>query len=338
MAILITGGLGYIGSHTCVELLNRGEDIIIVDNLHNSSMKVLSRIEAITGQCPMFYRMDLNNESALSSVFDVHPIDAVIHFAGVKSVGESIEKPEFYYRNNLNATITLCRVMQAHGVRKLVFSSSAVVYSMENEMPVHESSITGSCTNPYGWTKYMCEQILRDIAKANPTWSVVLLRYFNPVGAHTSGLIGECPNGVPNNLMPYLTQTAIGKRPHLYVFGNDYDTPDGTGVRDYIHVTDLAEAHIAALDWADHHHSIEIFNIGTGKGYSVLQLIDVFSKVNGVEVPYEITERRAGDLAVCYADPAKSEQLLGWKARKTLEEMCRDAWNWQQKNPNGYEG
>lgn len=337
MAVLITGGLGYIGSHTAVELLQTGQEVVIVDNLYNSNLKVLERIEAITGQCPMFYQMDLNNERALSSVFDVHPIEYVIHFAGAKAVGESIEKPEFYYHNNLNSTITLCRVMRAHGVHKLVFSSSATVYSMDNPMPVHEGSITGNCTNPYGWTKYMSEQILQDIAKANPTWAVILLRYFNPVGAHASGLIGESPNGVPNNLMPYITQTAVGKRPLLQIFGGDYDTIDGTCIRDFIHVADLASAHRAALQWTDTHSGIEVFNIGTGTGYSVLQLVEAFVRATGVEIPYEIVSRRPGDLAVVYADPAKSAQLLGWKAKKSLEEMCCDAWNWQKKNPNGYE-
>ncbi len=336
MAILITGGLGYIGSHTCVELLQQGHEVVIVDNLYNSSMKVLERIEAITGKCPMFCRMDLNNEGALSSVFDAHSIEYVIHFAGAKAVGESIEKPEFYYRNNLNSTMTLCRVMAVHGVKKLVFSSSATVYSMDNSMPVSETSATGNCTNPYGWTKYMGEQILRDIAKADPEWSVVLLRYFNPVGAHPSGMIGESPNGIPNNLMPYITQVAVGKRPQLQIFGGDYDTPDGTCIRDFIHVDDLASAHAAALRWTDTHTGIEVFNIGSGKGYSVLQLVTTFAEVNGVEIPCQVTDRRAGDLAVVYADPTKSEQLLGWKAQKSLEEMCRDAWNWQKKNPGGY--
>lgn len=336
MAILITGGLGYIGSHTAVELLNADREVILVDNLYNSNLKVLERIEAITGKCPMFYPIDLTNEKALSSVFDLHPIEKVIHFAGYKAVGESIAKPIDYYDNNLNATLTLCKVMAAHGVKKLVFSSSATVYTMDNVMPVSETAHTGGCTNPYGWTKYMGEQILRDIVKADPSWSVVLLRYFNPVGAHASGLIGESPNGIPNNLMPYITQTAVGKRPLLQIFGGDYDTPDGTCIRDFIHVTDLADAHRAALRWLDDHAGTEVFNIGSGTGYSVLQLVEAFVRVNGVEIPYKIVDRRPGDLAVVYADVTKSAQLLGWKAKKTLEDMCRDAWNWQKMNPNGY--
>ena len=338
MAILVTGGLGYIGSHTCVELLNRGYEIVILDNLHNSNPEVLNRIERITGKKPRFYNLDICVEEKLSEVFDTHPIESVIHFAAVKAIGESLEKPELYYSNNLNSTITLCRVMKAHGVSKLVFSSSAVVYSRNNSMPVDENAAVGYCTNPYGWTKYMCEQIIRDSAAANPEWSVVLLRYFNPVGAHESGLIGESPNGVPSNLMPYITQTAVGKRPQLQIFGGDYDTPDGTGVRDFVHVVDLASAHVAALKWTDTHPGTETFNVGTGTGYSVLQVVETFAKTNQVDVPYSIVGRRLGDLATCYADPRKSEKLLGWKAQKTLEEMCRDAWNWQRQNPNGYEG
>lgn len=337
MAILVTGGLGYIGSHTCVELLRCGYEIIIVDNLHNAKTEVLKRIEIITEKKPRFYQLDLNDERALNAVFATNSIEGVIHFAGYKSIGESLEQPDAYYHNNLNSTITLCRVMEAHGVKKLVFSSSAVVYSRDNQMPVCEEAITGNCTNPYGWTKFMCEQILRDFANANAGWAVVLLRYFNPVGAHPSGLIGESPNGVPSNLMPYITQTAVGKRPQLQIFGGDYDTPDGTGVRDFIHVVDLANAHISALQWANCNFGVEVFNIGTGMGYSVLQVVETFARVNGVEIPYIIAQRRPGDLAACYAEPAKSERILGWKAKKSLEEMCRDAWNWQRKNPNGYE-
>ena len=337
MAILVTGGLGYIGSHTCVELLNCGCEVVVVDNLHNSNPEVLKRIEAITEKQPIFYNLDLNDEKELSKVLGSHSVDGVIHFAGFKAIGESIEKPEDYYYNNLNSTMTLCRVMKKHGVKKLVFSSSAVVYSKYNTMPVHEGSTTGDCTNPYGWTKYMCEQILRDFTFANPDWSVVLLRYFNPVGAHPSGLIGESPKGTPSNLMPYITQTAIGKRPQLQIFGGDYDTLDGTGVRDFIHVVDLANAHIAALKWTEDHTGTETFNIGTGTGCSVLQVVETFEKVNQVGVPHIIVERRPGDLATCYADPSKSERILGWKAEKSLEEMCRDAWNWQKRNPNGYE-
>lgn len=337
MAILVTGGLGYIGSHACVELLRCSYDIVVVDNLHNSKAEVLNRIETITGKKPIFYPLDLNDERALNAVFDAHTIDGVIHFAGYKAIGESLEQPDAYYSNNLNSTITLCRVMKAHGVKKLVFSSSAVVYSRNNPMPVNEASVAGDCTNPYGWTKYMCEQILRDFTHANPDWAVVLLRYFNPVGAHPSGLIGESPNGIPSNLMPYITQTAIGKRPQLQIFGGDYDTPDGTGVRDFVHVVDLANAHISALEWTDCNYGVETFNIGTGTGYSVLQVVETFARVNELEIPYVITARRPGDLATCYADPTKSERILGWKAEKTLEEMCRDAWNWQKQNPNGFE-
>jgi len=336
MKILVTGGMGYIGSHTCVELLNLGMDVVIVDNLANSNPAVLDRVETITGKRPLFYQLDVCDEGALSKVFDEHKIDCVIHFAGMKAVGESVAIPEKYYSNNLGSTLTLSRVMAKHNVKKIIFSSSATVYSGDNEMPLRETSRTGNCTNPYGWTKYMGEQILRDIALADEEWSVVLLRYFNPIGAHHSGLIGEDPKGVPNNLMPYISQVAVGRREKLGVFGNDYDTHDGTGVRDYIHVVDLAKGHVAAISYATAHTGAEVFNLGTGTGYSVLDMVKSFEKVNGVAVPYEITPRRPGDLATCYADPAKSREGLGWVAEKSLDDMCRDTWNWQKNNPNGY--
>lgn len=337
MKILVTGGAGYIGSHTCVELIEAGHEPIVVDNLCNSNAKSLDRVGRITGQTPVFYEGDVRDAELLEQVFSDHAIGCVIHFAGLKAVGESVAKPLEYYENNLGSTMTLCRVMAKHGVKKLIFSSSATVYSGDNEMPLRETSRTGNCTNPYGWTKYMGEQILRDIAKADQEWSVVLLRYFNPVGAHRSGCIGEHPNGIPNNLMPFISQTAIGKRHHLSVFGSDYPTPDGTGVRDYIHVVDLAKGHAAAVDYLMTHAGEAVFNLGTGNGYSVLDMVRAFEQANGVPVPYEIAARRPGDLAVCYADPAKSRELLGWQAEYDQVDMCRDAWNWQKQNPNGYD-
>ena len=338
MTILVTGGMGYIGSHTCVELLNRGEDVVIVDNLVNSNPEALNRVEAITGKRPAFYELDVRDEEKLSAVFEAHRIDAVIHFAGLKAVGESVAKPMLYYDNNLNSTITLCRVMERFGVKRMIFSSSATVYSGDNEMPLTENSKTGNCTNPYGWTKYVGEQILRDLTKADSAWSVVLLRYFNPVGAHESGTIGEDPKDIPNNLMPYISQVAVGRLDHLSVFGDDYPTPDGTGVRDYIHVVDLARGHVAAIDYLMSHTGTEVFNLGTGTGYSVLDMVHAFEKANGISVPYEITPRRPGDLPTCYADPQKSAEVLGWKAERTLEDMCRDSFHWQSKNPKGYTG
>ena len=337
MNVLVTGGAGYIGSHTCVKLVEAGHQPIVIDNLCNSSSESLNRVEQITGVEIPFVQGDVCDEALLEQVFGKWSIDCVIHFAGLKAVGESVAKPLAYYMNNLGSTMTLCKVMAAHGVKKIVFSSSATVYSGDNEMPLRENSKTGNCTNPYGWTKYMGEQILRDIAKADAEWSVVLLRYFNPVGAHASGKIGEHPNGVPNNLMPYISQTAIGKRHHLSVFGNDYPTPDGTGVRDYIHVEDLAQGHVAALGYLTENKGEAVFNLGTGHGYSVLDMVHAFEEANGVPVPYEIAARRPGDLAVCYADPAKSEEVLNWKATHDLVDMCRDSWNWQSKNPNGYD-
>ena len=338
MTILVTGGMGYIGSHTCVELLEQGMEVVIADNLVNSNPEALNRVAEITGKRPVFYELDVRDEEKLSAVFEAHKIDAVIHFAGLKAVGESVAKPMLYYDNNLNSTITLCRVMERYGVKRLIFSSSATVYSGDNEMPLTEASKTGNCTNPYGWTKYFGEQILRDLTKADSAWSLVLLRYFNPVGAHESGTIGEDPKDIPNNLMPYISQVAVGRLHHLSVFGNDYPTPDGTGVRDYIHVVDLARGHVAAIDYLMNHTGAEAFNLGTGSGYSVLDMVHAFEEANGVEIPYEITPRRPGDLPTCYADPAKSAQVLHWKAEHTLLDMCRDSFHWQSLNPNGYKG
>ena len=337
MKVLVTGGAGYIGSHTCVELIEAGYTPIVVDNLCNSSAKSLERVKEITGQDITFYQGDVCDEALLDAILSEHEVICAIHFAGLKAVGESVAMPLEYYRNNLLSTLTLCKVLGKHGVKKIVFSSSATVYSGDNEMPLREKSKTGNCTNPYGWTKYMGEQILRDIAKADGEWSVVNLRYFNPVGAHKSGLIGEHPNGIPKNLMPFISQTAIGKRHHLNVFGNDYPTHDGTGVRDYIHVVDLARGHVAAIKYLLSHTGEGVFNLGTGTGYSVLDMVKAFESANGVSVPYEIADRRPGDLATCYAEPAKSREVLGWQAQFDQNDMCRDSWNWQSKNPNGYD-
>lgn len=336
MNVLVTGGSGYIGSHTCLELLGLGHAVVVVDNLSNSSRESLRRVEALTGKTVPFYEQDLRDERALGAVFDAHPIDCAIHLAGLKAVGESVSKPLEYYANNLGSTLTLCKVMGERGVKRLVFSSSATVYSGDNEMPLRETSRTGNCTNPYGWSKYMNEQILRDLTRADPDWSVVQLRYFNPVGAHGSGELGEDPSGIPNNLMPYITQTAAGRRERLSVYGDDYPTPDGTGVRDYIHVVDLARGHAAALDYLMTHTGEAVFNLGTGTGYSVLDMVHAFERINGVEVPYAVTSRRPGDLPACWADPSKSREILGWQATLGLEDMCRDAWRWQSKNPMGY--
>ena len=337
MKILVTGGTGYIGSHTCVELIEAGYTPIVIDNLSNSNPEGLRRVGEITGKTVEFIEGDVRDEALLDEILTKHEISCAIHFAGLKAVGESVAKPLAYYQNNLDATLTLCKVMAKHDVKRIVFSSSATVYSGDNEMPLRETSKTGNCTNPYGWTKYMGEQILRDIAKADPAWSVVNLRYFNPVGAHASGKIGEHPNGIPNNLMPYISQTAIGRRDHLNVFGNDYPTHDGTGVRDYIHVVDLAKGHVAAIRYLMSHTGESVFNLGTGHGYSVLDMVNAFETANGVKVPYVITECRPGDLPACYADPSKSLEVLGWKAERDLVDMCRDTWNWQKHNPNGYE-
>ena len=335
MNILLTGGAGFIGSHTEVELLNAGHDVVVVDNLYNSSEKVIDRVEELTGKKVKFYNADACDFAAMDRVLNENTVDAVIHFAAYKAVGESVAKPLEYYRNNLDCTLTVCEAMKKHGVKRFIFSSSATVYGIPDHMPLDETMPT-SCTNPYGWTKYMNERILTDVAKANPDWSVVLLRYFNPIGAHESGRIGEMPNGIPNNLLPYVSQVAAGKLAYLHVFGDDYPTPDGTGVRDYIHVVDLARGHIAAADFAMKHTGTEIINLGTGHGYSVLDIVKAFEKVNGVKVPYKIEARRPGDIAECWADPTKAKELLGWTAQKNLEDMCRDAWRWQTQNPNGY--
>ena len=336
MTILVTGGAGYIGSHTCVELLNAGYDVVIIDNLYNSNQKAVDRIEEITGKKVKFYPDDMMDRAAVKRVFDENKIDAVIHFAGLKAVGESVHKPIEYYRTNIGSTLNLTDEMRAHGCKNIIFSSSATVYGDPAEIPITENCPKGTCTNPYGWTKWMQEQILTDIHTADPEWNVILLRYFNPIGAHKSGLIGEDPKGIPNNLLPYVAQVAIGKLPEINVFGNDYDTPDGTGVRDYIHVVDLARGHVKAIERFAKKDGVFICNLGTGHGYSVLDVIHAFEKACGKELPYVIRERRPGDIATCYSSPAKAEKELGWTAEFDLEEMCRDSWNWQQKNPNGY--
>ena len=328
--VLLTGGTGFIGSHTAVELLNAGEDLVIVDDLSNSEASVIDRIEEITGKRPAFYQADAADKTAMDRVFTEHPIDAVVHFAGFKAVGDSVCKPVEYYRNNLDTLLTLLETMRGHKVKHIIFSSSATVYGMSENVPFTEDAPTGDCTNPYGWTKFMIEQILRDVAVADPELSIVLLRYFNPIGAHESGLIGEKPNGIPNNLMPYIMQVAAGILPQLSVFGNDYPTPDGTGVRDYIHVVDLAKGHVAALRYALSHAGVEAVNLGTGNGYSVLDVVHAFERVNGVRVPYIVAPRRSGDLATCYAGTEKAKIILGWQAEKNIEDMCRDAWRWQQ--------
>ncbi|MEG3309898.1 UDP-glucose 4-epimerase GalE [Streptococcus sp. SS-4456] len=337
MSILVTGGAGYIGSHTVVELLKLGKDVVIVDNLSNSSILVLDRIETITGKRPGFYQLDVANKVALREVFEKESIEAAIHFAGYKAVGESVEKPVMYYENNIMSTLALVEVMAEFGVKKIVFSSSATVYGLNNPSPLVETMPT-SATNPYGYTKVMLEQILRDVEVADKEWSIALLRYFNPIGAHESGLIGEDPAGIPNNLMPFVAQVAVGKRPELSVFGDDYDTVDGTGVRDYIHVIDLALGHIKALEKISTTAGVHTYNLGSGQGTSVLELVQAFEKVNGVPVPYKIVDRRPGDVATCYANADKALAELNWKTEKTIEDMCRDTWNWQSKNPNGYQG
>ena len=336
MTVLVCGGMGYIGSHTCVELLERDMDVVIVDNLVNSKTESMKRVSEITGKTPVFYELDLRDEEKLSAVFEAHNIDCVIHFAGLKAVGESVAVPLRYYFNNLVSTLNLCEAMKKYDVRIIVFSSSATVYGDPAEIPIKETTPLGRTTNPYGETKQMIERILTDAHKATPEWSVSLLRYFNPVGAHKSGLMGEDPKGIPNNLFPYVTQVATGRREFLSVFGNDYDTPDGTGVRDYIHVVDLARAHLCALNRARKVTGVEPYNIGTGHGYSVLDIVRSFEEATGKKVPYKIVDRRPGDIATCYADPAKAKEILGWEAEYGMVEMCRDADNWQTKNPNGY--
>lgn len=337
MAILVTGGAGYIGSHTCVELLNEGYEVVVVDNLYNSSEKSLERVKEITGKDVKFYKADLLDQEAVKEIFDKEKIDSVIHFAGLKAVGESVAKPLEYYHNNLTGTLILCDEMRKHGVKNIVFSSSATVYGNPAQIPITEECPKGQVTNPYGWTKSMLEQILTDLHTADEEWNVVLLRYFNPIGAHKSGIIGEDPKGIPNNLIPYITQVAVGKLACLGVFGDDYDTPDGTGVRDYIHVVDLAVGHVKALDKIKENPGVVVYNLGTGNGYSVLEVVKAFEKACGKEIPYQIKPRRAGDIATCYADPAKAAKELHWKAERGLDEMCEDSWRWQSGNPNGYE-
>ena len=333
--VLLTGGAGYIGSHTCVELLNAGYQVVVADNYVNSSPEALKRVKQLTGKDFAVYEADVCDRAAMEDLFSREPIEAAIHFAGLKAVGESVEKPLAYYRNNLDSTLTLLETMKAHGARKLVFSSSATVYAAASQAEMTEDLPTG-CTNPYGWTKYMIEQILRDVCFAGGDWSVALLRYFNPVGAHESGRIGEDPSGIPNNLMPRVMQNALGIIPKLGVFGDDYETADGTCVRDYIHVVDLAKGHVAALHYLDGFSGCEAINLGTGTGYSVLDILKTFEKANGVKLNYEIQPRRAGDAAACYANPEKARRLLNWQAEKTLSDMCRDAWRWQRMNPHGY--
>ena len=336
MAILVTGGAGYIGSHTVVELLNLGKEVVIVDNLSNSSILVLDRIEAITGKRPAFYELDVCDKQGLRKVFEQESIEAAIHFAGYKAVGESVQKPVMYYENNIMSTLALVEVMSEFKVKKIVFSSSATVYGIHNQSPLIETMPT-SATNPYGYTKVMLEQIFKDVHVADSEWSIALLRYFNPIGAHESGLIGENPSGIPNNLMPFIAQVAVGKRPELSVFGDDYDTVDGTGVRDYIHVVDLAIGHIKALEKVSEKKDVYIYNLGSGEGTSVLQLVNTFERVNRVPIPYKIVPRRSGDVATCYANADKAYKELNWKTTKSVEDMCRDTWNWQSKNPNGYQ-
>lgn len=336
MSILLAGGAGYIGSHTAVELIRAGYDVVIADNFDNSSPEVLHRIERITGVRPKMYRTDVKNPDALKTVFTENSIDVVIHFAGLKAVGESVEKPVKYYRNNIDTTLTLLEVMQEAGCKNIVFSSSATIYGEEAPVPYTEDMGRGKCTNPYGWTKNMMEQILEDAAHADKEMSVVLLRYFNPIGADASGLIGEDPQGIPNNLMPYVSQVAVGKREKLTIFGKDYDTPDGTCRRDFIHVTDLAKGHVKAVEYAMKTKDTEVFNMGTGTPYSVLEIVKAFQDANALKIPYEFGPRRPGDLPECWADASKAERILGWKAEKNLVDMCRDTWNWQKNNPDGY--
>ena len=336
MKVLVTGGAGYIGSHTCVEMLEAGMEPVVVDNLSNSKEEALRRVERITGKALTFYRADIRDKAALLEILARHAVSAVVHFAGLKAVGESVAQPLRYYDNNVAGTVTLCQAMAEAGVKRIVFSSSATVYGDPHAVPIREDFPVGATTNPYGRSKFMIEEILRDLHVADPGWRIALLRYFNPVGAHESGLIGEDPNDTPNNLMPYIAQVAVGRRPHLNVFGNDYPTPDGTGVRDYIHVVDLALGHVAALRYLDAHEGVATVNLGTGKGYSVLDMVKAFSAASGREIPYHIAPRRAGDVACCYADPGLAAQLFGWRATRGVEAMCADTWRWQRMNPQGY--
>jgi len=335
MAILVTGGAGYIGSHICVELLQHGYEVVVADNLSNSSFESIKRVKAITGKDIKFYQIDILEQEKLNSIFSENIIEGVIHLAGLKVVGESVQNPLQYYKNNLIGTLVLCEVMHKHNVKKIVFSSSATVYGVPKKVPISEDFSLGA-TNPYGRTKLMVEEVLRDYYISDPNWSIVILRYFNPIGAHPSGNIGEDPSDIPNNLMPYITQVAVGKLTELTVFGNDYPTVDGTGVRDYIHIVDLAEGHMKALEKTMTSKGIEIYNLGTGIGYSVLEIIAAFEKVSGRKIPYKFADRRAGDIAICYANPLKAKMDLGWVAKRGIEDMCADSWNWQSKNMNGY--
>lgn len=336
MAILVTGGAGFIGSHTVIELQNAGYDVIVIDNLVNSSREALKRVELITGKRVPFYEADIRDTNALEEVFAKEKIDGCIHFAGLKAVGESVRKPLEYYENNISGTLNLLEVMKKNNCKNIIFSSSATVYGNPAFVPITEECPKGTCTNPYGWTKSMLEQILTDLYTADSEWNVVLLRYFNPIGAHKSGMIGENPNGIPNNLMPYVTQVAVGKLKELGVFGNDYDTPDGTGVRDYIHVVDLAAGHVKAVKKLEEKAGLCLYNLGTGQGYSVLDIVKNFEEATGVKIPYVIKERRAGDIATCYADASKAKRELGWEAQFGIKEMCEDSWRWQKNNPNGF--
>ncbi len=337
MKILLTGGAGYIGSHTIIELDKAGYQVAVVDNLYNSNPKALERVSKIIGKEIPFYKVDIRDEEGLTKAFEAEKPEAVIHFAGLKAVGESVAKPLEYYHNNMTGTFILLDVMRKHGCKNIIFSSSATVYGDPAQIPITEACPKGHCTNPYGQTKSMLEEVLMDVQKADSEWNVVLLRYFNPIGAHQSGTIGENPNGIPNNLMPYITQVAVGKREELGVFGNDYDTHDGTGVRDYIHVCDLAAGHVCALKAIQRNCGLGIYNLGTGHGYSVLDVVNAFEKANGVPVKYSIKPRRPGDIATCYCNPAKAKEELGWEAQYGIEDMCRDSWNWQKNNPNGYD-
>ena len=336
MRILVTGGAGFIGSHTCVELLDAGYEVTVIDNLYNSSEKAIERVKQISGKDLDFVEGDILDKDCLDRIFESQKIEAVIHFAGLKAVGESVRMPVEYYSNNITGTLTLIRSMREHGCKNIIFSSSATVYGDPAFVPITEECPKGTCTNPYGWTKWMLEQILTDVHTSDPEWNVILLRYFNPIGAHPSGMIGEDPKGIPNNLVPYIAQVAIGKLEKLNVFGDDYDTPDGTGVRDYIHVVDLARGHVNAIRKLEDKEGVSVYNLGTGHGYSVLQVVDAFSKACGHDIPYVIQPRRAGDISTCYCDPSKAARELDWTAQFGIEEMCRDSWNWQSRNPNGY--